>query len=980
MSSFPILFSSYKNILSQKKLHDVSHVESAITASDIQTATKKIFSIASQQNAATLNSLSFYETLSSHFLQVNDDQEDDKKVPATPTSAYTQHAVQCTPLLKEIGWDLLTELFLLYSKDERFSNFLVSISNDISPRELSIMFAEAFSHPVLSINATHHYFQLHIMQNHYVFNDEDTEQRKQMMNLNLVNKPMSMDASDDILSFHKNLNYLKIQTLFIKCIIIMFKRLTQKTSSKYAINHFYQSLLPTAIVHFQTLSKELSYQFYLANMTQYHDHHGHGHTINDCVSALDVTKKQRQEWLANSKREYEAYLQEIYKLFALMVNNHLDLKDIDKDTEIKDAPVDIEEMIKCFQPRSTADGDAMVDYGNEDQDDDEQEKEHKLKQSNNLNTLWLARYGFGVLSGVYWWYNVVYNEDMEDDGDVNNDSTDVLHNIKSPTYNIFMTDIVDGLQSQILIKLCHSVGMNGEILLSLRDYLSKLESKLESEKPWHLNTEQLNETNKSNPSTPTPQLKPMSSMGHLDLNPIVEEQEDDMIDIKDVMSASNSADKPDDDIKQNADNESSEKQSVRTAMINLSKKAHEDEEDEQEDGMVLVNGNKDEFGDDDAAGWDEDDEENRFNEVDEKKLKKMQETQALLDEVKTWNEFVPLIGVTCYYHSLWVLMQSSDGTENGGQRFRTHSKYFWKCVSLLMEQLTTLPAGVEFGEFLLNTTIGKMSNKDLKVESKQDLQRLLNTAQFHEQGLWALVQFLTSQLKGISDRAVHQKLWQFIVHIINAADLKTRFQCIVSTALQCPIPVVQSLMFTELKNQIFNNWNVDLGEEKGQETDGNNLIADENQNDEEMMEMQHDTLNPFCSRQVVMVLVQRLGKELQNISVQNIYQELDSLNACLNLCRFILGKDKDTNYTQIYDADCPLRQVLQKLYAEMTRVSQENANENAAKNKNKEQGKIVSPTSAVVGGELEDFQKQMMKNQFLVSLDLVKRILEMYNK
>ena len=123
------------------------------------------------------------------------------------------------------------------------------------------------------------------------------------------------------------------------------------------------------------------------------------------------------------------------------------------------------------------------------------------------------------------------------------------------------------------------------------------------------------------------------------------------------------------------------------------------------------------------------------------------------------------------------------------------------------------------------------------------------------------MQYLTAQLKGISDRALHQKLWQFIVHLINASDLETRFQCIVSTALQCPIPVVQSLMFTELKNQIFNNWNGKESESKESETG----------------------LNPFCSRQVVMVLVQRLAKELQNMSLQTINSELDSLNACLNL-------------------------------------------------------------------------------------------------
>merc|ERR1712154_540377 len=149
--------------------------------------------------------------------------------------------------------------------------------------------------------------------------------------------------------------------------------------------------------------------------------------------------------------------------------------------------------------------------------------------------------------------------------------------------------------------------------------------------------------------------------------------------------------------------------------------------------------------------------------------------------------------------------------------------------------------------------------------------------------------------------------------------------------------------FTELKNQIFNNWNIALDEKK-----------EKNENDE----IEQETLNPFCSRQVVMVLVQRLGKELQNMSLSNIYQELDSLNACLNLCRFILAKDKDTNYTQIYDDDCPLKQVIQSLFDEMTKISNEDEKDKS------------NPHD-----DLEQFQKQMMKNQFLVSLDLVKRIL-----
>ena len=174
--------------------------------------------------------------------------------------------------------------------------------------------------------------------------------------------------------------------------------------------------------------------------------------------------------------------------------------------------------------------------------------------------------------------------------------------------------------------------------------------------------------------------------------------------------------------------------------------------------------------DGDGDGW-SDDEDVGFDSVDPSKLQKMHSMQALVDELKEWNSFMELFGVSCYYHSLWVLLQSDDGIKR--ENLQRHSKHIWKCIHLLFEQLTTLPAGIELGEFMLNMTVGRMSNKDLVVESRKDLHSLLDTAQFHESGLWTLVQYLTSQLKGISDRALHQKLWKFVVHVINAADLKS---------------------------------------------------------------------------------------------------------------------------------------------------------------------------------------------------------------
>merc|ERR1712173_146290 len=85
--------------------------------------------------------------------------------------------------------------------------------------------------------------------------------------------------------------------------------------------------------------------------------------------------------------------------------------------------------------------------------------------------------------------------------------------------------------------------------------------------------------------------------------------------------------------------------------------------------------------------------------------------------------------------------------------------------------------------------------------------------------------------------------------------------------------------------------------------------------------------------------VQRLGKELQNVTLQNIYAGLDSSNASLNLCRYILTKDKSSNLTQIYDADCPLKHIVRQLYTEMTKIaSQDGKKEETKVDENQDDG------------------------------------------
>ena len=185
---------------------------------------------------------------------------------------------------------------------------------------------------------------------------------------------------------------------------------------------------------------------------------------------------------------------------------------------------------------------------------------------------------------------------------------------------------------------------------------------------------------------------------------------------------------------------------------------------------------------DDENGWDDDDdgdnnaEHASFDAIDSAKLQKMQQMQAMVDELKSWNEFMDIFGVSCYYHSLWILLQSNDCKENEGKLFKMHSAHIWKCIVLLIEELNTMPAGIEFAEFFLNVCFGKLSN--LKVENKSDLNKLLNGRQFNEHGLWQMVQSLTSRLKGINDRALHQKVWQLIVHLINVSDLQSFVICV----------------------------------------------------------------------------------------------------------------------------------------------------------------------------------------------------------
>ena len=102
---------------------------------------------------------------------------------------------------------------------------------------------------------------------------------------------------------------------------------------------------------------------------------------------------------------------------------------------------------------------------------------------------------------------------------------------------------------------------------------------------------------------------------------------------------------------------------------------------------------------------------------------------------------------------------------------------------------------------------------------------------------------------------------------------------------------------TEMKNLMKNNMRIHLynsapGRSFSSEPLSSIVVSDSENN-----------RNPFVSRQAVIVLAQSIMKDANNntLNLGDIYGELDSLDACLNVIRFLLLKDKETNSTNIFD-------------------------------------------------------------------------------
>lgn len=231
-----------------------SQLSEALDEQSIKTAVKRICQLGIQQSSKTLMDNKFYETLSSVLIPNNNSNNE----------PY---------LLIDIGWDLLTELFLLYGKDERFSSFLYEICHFCSPRELCIMFSEVFTHPMLSQNAiSQHFEQLNssgnvgsvagsgtsLMNGKKVIDDSpnismpddlisaDTHSHSHSgifgkMPMPLMNSNNHAGAGGlnnmsmlDIMEMHKTINYSKLQSVFVRCVETICKQLFESLEKKDA--------------------------------------------------------------------------------------------------------------------------------------------------------------------------------------------------------------------------------------------------------------------------------------------------------------------------------------------------------------------------------------------------------------------------------------------------------------------------------------------------------------------------------------------------------------------------------------------------------------------------------------------------------------------------------------------------------------------------------------------------------------------------
>ena len=881
--NFEIFFKKYKEIISINELNMNNNSNNNDNNESLQTlcvATKRIFGLAIQQNKEYLNKLKFYETIKPMFLLNNN---------------------KCTKLLKEIGWDLLLELFLLYTKDDRISNILYSICNDGSPRELSIMFSEVFTHPLLSIHAISGYYAISMNINNNNDNNDINSVKIPQIN---KEKQKTLDNMQD---FHRNINYYKSQILFIKCIKILFNNNYKLNNKKISI--LFDQLLPSIMNSFGVVSRELSYIFYIKSQkpkTQQNSiiNNNNNDIINSIDSAINnppsLKRKNSFEqkendiikWMTTNKNDYLKYIDNMYDLFKTMIK-------IINETYNNDNNIDLNVMKIIFKE----------DTNN---DDDSNESKTDINKNMYRDKVWLVRFGLSILHGLYCWSNVP-NSDQP--------------NIKN--VNFFDKYIANDIKTNILNELT-KIGFTLNTMISIHHHILFLETNLENAGPWSLHLNTGSASAPTTPTTSTPNAASVNaSMEQITLPPIVEEHSDHKK--KHTCKHNHHHHKttkvtkfviPETETTDDAPN-------ITNNINNNNDNNDNNDDNNNDDGNVDNNDdtkNDDNDDNDDWDDWNDDDNDINDDEMDEQQQKRTERMQKMVDEIKEYNDYFNNKALSCYYHSM-LIKNNIEITDELKENIIDNINLFVQCMTILFQQPMTITSACELGIFIIENGF---TNK------------LLTSAEFHEFGWWNMVQTLTTMMgynTSGNNKDLSKKLWKFIVKIINTSDLQSRFKCIASVAIQCPVAMVSSLMFTELKNQIFSNWN------------------------------SNDDNNPFTSPEIVMILNERINKDVNKTSSsQTILSNLDSLNACLNVIRFLLLKDKETNITQIYDDDCPLKNTLIQLKSKIETYTNDDESETKNNNDNDPEN------------EFERFQNSIIKNQFLLTLDLLKRIIDMYKQ
>ena len=292
------------------------------------------------------------------------------------------------------------------------------------------------------------------------------------------------------------------------------------------MDHYYSNLLPTTMNHFETLSKEVSYHVFRKqenlkeiegdqkdanNQSHSHSHsHSHSRSLSlnsaNLAELLRANEKIRDE-MRTSMSEYLQCVGKVSQLFALLVSSFLkqaanykrpidinfielfhfarmDTWDVDNMSDIStDNESDIRSQTGESANNSTnanasdtssnenntgaATGAGANNTGNSATNTSEvetNEEEIGFRKQLNKQRLWLIRFGFRILSGLYWWYSIDYLSLNGDDNE-----SDVKENDRK-TNMTFFDKYLHQTVTEVLREL-QKVGLTVENLLQLQAHV-----------------------------------------------------------------------------------------------------------------------------------------------------------------------------------------------------------------------------------------------------------------------------------------------------------------------------------------------------------------------------------------------------------------------------------------------------------------------------------------------------------------------------